>query len=100
VTISALKLRRPKVSSPPLLRLAANTYVTDERKLFRCVSAAPASEPGATALLEDCLTLEHLVFPLDQLDPEKLRVVKTERMGGCLSPATRKSPPNARTTAG
>lgn len=76
MTIPALKVRTPAVSSPPPLLLAAGTYVTDEHSLFRCVSTAPAHEPGATALLENCFTLEHVVFPLDQLDPEKLRVVQ------------------------
>jgi hypothetical protein len=76
------------VSAPSPLRLTAGTYVTDEHQLFRCVSAATPHEPGATALLEDCLTLEHVVFPLDKLDPEKLRIVQPTMGGTGLEPVT------------
>jgi hypothetical protein len=86
MTIAALELRTPEVSPSPLLRLEAGTYVTDEQRLFRCLSTAPAHEPGATALLEDCLTLEHVVFPLDQLVPESLRIVQPELGGTGLQP--------------
>ena len=62
--------------------------MTNEHQLFRCVSAAPAHEPGATALLEDCLTLELVVFPLTDLDSEKLQVVQPEMGGTGLEPVT------------
>lgn len=76
--ISALRSRPQGKAAPPPspLRLTAGTYVTDEHQLFRCVSAAPRNEPGATALLEDCLTLEHVVFPLEDLGAGRLRVVE------------------------
>jgi len=86
MTIAALKLRTSEVSPSPSLRLKAGDYVTDEHSLFRCLSTAPAHEPGATALLEDCLTLAHVVFPLDQLDPAKLRMVEPTRGGTGLEP--------------
>jgi hypothetical protein len=86
--LPAVRPTSPNGSIATPLRLAAGTYVTDEQSLFRCLSAAPAHEPGATALLEDCLTLEHIVFPLDELDPEKLRIVKSEMGGTGLEPVT------------
>jgi hypothetical protein len=67
---------RRRTSAPSSLRLTAGTYVTDEHRLFRCISAAPPGEPGATALMENCRTLEHVVFPIAKLDPEKLRIVQ------------------------
>lgn len=88
MSISALRSRPRKASAPAPLRLAAGTYVTDERQLLRCVSAAPPHEPGATALLEDCLTLELVVFPLTQLDSEKLRIVQPSMGGTGLEPVT------------
>jgi len=57
------------------LRLAAGTYLTDEVDLFRCVSVGPHQESGATALLEDCRSLDLVVFPLAELARQKLRVV-------------------------
>jgi hypothetical protein len=73
---------------PPRLRLETGIYVTDERNLFRCVSVAPTQESGATALLEDCLTLELLVIPLAELDSDKLRIVQPAMGGAGLEPAT------------
>lgn len=88
MTIPALQLRTPGAASSRPLRLAAGTYVTDERNLFRCVSAAPADETGATALLEDCRSLDLVVFPMSDLDPAKLRVVEPEMGGTGLEPVT------------
>lgn len=66
----------PRSSLPVPQRLTAGTYLTDEQNLFRCVSAAPPHEPAATALLEDCRTLDLVVFPLADLDEANLRVVR------------------------
>lgn len=63
-------------SLPVPLCLAAGAYLTDETNLFRCVSVAPPGEAERTALLEDCRTLDLIVFPLDDLNPANLRVVK------------------------
>ena len=66
----------PKSSLPVPLSLAAGAYLTDEINLFRCVSVAPSSDSEATALLEDCRTLDLIVFPLDDLGSAPLRVVQ------------------------
>lgn len=63
-------------SHPVPLRLAAGTYLTDEVNLFRCVSTGPSKDSGATALLEDCRTLDLIVFPLDELARQSLRLVQ------------------------
>jgi hypothetical protein len=63
-------------SLPVPLSLAAGAYLTDEANLFRCVSVAPPGEAERTALLEDCRTLDLIVFPLDDLTPANLRVVQ------------------------
>jgi hypothetical protein len=63
-------------SLPVPLCLAAGAYLTDETNLFRCVSVAPPGESERTALLEDCRTLDLLVFPLDDLESASLRVVR------------------------
>lgn len=63
-------------SFPIHQRLAAGTYLTDEVDLFRCVSVGPADAAGATALLEDCRTLDLVVFPLDELSQHELRVIE------------------------
>jgi hypothetical protein len=63
-------------SLPVPLCLTAGAYLTDETNLFRCVSVAPPGEPERTALLEDCSTLDLIVFPLDDLSSANLRVVK------------------------
>jgi hypothetical protein len=77
MSVPAVRSTSSRKSSLPVpLRLAAGTYVTDESNLFRCVSVAPSSESGATALLEDCGTLELIVFPLDDLARARLRVVE------------------------
>lgn len=77
MSIPAVRSTSSRKSSLPVpLRLAAGTYVTDETNLFRCVSVAPPSELGATALLEDCHSLELVVFPLEDLARAKLRTVQ------------------------
>jgi len=63
-------------SLPVPLCLTAGAYLTDETNLFRCVSAAPPGDSDGTALLEDCRTLDLIVFPLDDLNPANLRVVE------------------------
>jgi hypothetical protein len=88
MSLPAVRHASPKGSLPSPIRLTAGTYLTDEHDLFRCVSVAPAHELGATALLEDCLTLDLLVLPLEDLDAEKLRLVEPEMGGTGLEPVT------------
>lgn len=63
-------------SLPVPLRLTAGAYLTDGTNLFRCVSVAPPAELERTALLEDCRTLDLIVFPLEDLRSASLRVVQ------------------------
>lgn len=63
-------------SLPVPLCLTAGAYLTDEANLFRCVSVAPPSDSERTALLEDCRTLDLIVFSLDDLKSASLRVVQ------------------------
>jgi hypothetical protein len=72
-------VRTPSSLRSPLpipQRLTAGTYLTDEVDLFRCVSVGPPDAAGATALLEDCRTLDLIVFPLDDLWRHELRLVE------------------------
>ncbi len=63
------------------MRLAAGAYLTDERDLFRCVSTAPPDDPAATALLENCSTLELVVLPLRDLTAGTVRIVQPSADG-------------------
>jgi hypothetical protein len=60
-------------------QLAAGTYVTDERRLFRVVRALAASSERASQQLllelEDCGTLELVLFPSAALSRAGLRRV-------------------------
>jgi hypothetical protein len=58
------------------LRVVADTYLTDETNLFRCVSAEMTGDPDGTALLEDCHSLETFVVPLAKFDATGLRIVR------------------------
>jgi hypothetical protein len=61
---------------PPPHNLTAGTYVTDGHNLFRCLSADRSLIPDATILLEDCMTLEVLILPMDEAAKAHLRVVR------------------------
>jgi hypothetical protein len=64
---------------PPVQRLAAGAYVTDESNLFRCISVDDSRHPDATVLLEDCLSLEVLILPMAEIAAADLRVVRPAR---------------------
>lgn len=72
----ALSRTPPKGLFQSPLPLKAGDYLTDESHLFRCISLGPAHERAATILLEDCLTLEPVVLPVDELEGTKLRIVQ------------------------
>jgi hypothetical protein len=59
----------------PASLLTPDTYLTDELRLFRFVSFDRSLHPEPTVLLEDCATLEVIVFPLSELRAADLRVV-------------------------
>ncbi len=63
--------RHHRAGNPGLIAaLRRNAYLTDERRLFRCLSW-----DGSQILLEDCLTLETFVFPEDELAAAEMRLV-------------------------
>ena len=78
-----LRARSSKIAPPestgPALQLDAGTYVTDERRLFRVVRALAASGERASQQLllelEDCGTLELVLFPSAALSRAGLRRV-------------------------
>jgi hypothetical protein len=58
-------------------KLAPDTYLTDESRLYRFISYDRSLHPEPTVLLEDCATLEVIVYPLAELIAANLRVVET-----------------------
>ena len=67
--------RRPTPSPHPLL-LTADSYLTDERRLFRVVSPLVPGAGRVEASLEDCLTLEVTSYAPGQLYTMGLRTVR------------------------
>ena len=67
--------RRPTPSEQPL-RLTADSYLTDGRRLFRVVSPLVPGAGRVEASLEDCLTLEVTSFAAGELHTMGLRIVR------------------------
>ncbi|MFN8163889.1 MAG: hypothetical protein U0R26_08665 [Solirubrobacterales bacterium] len=61
----------PQPAPSPERQPAADVYLTDETRLFRCL---PGSG-GGTVLLEDCLTLENFHFYFEEL-AKNMRLVR------------------------
>ena len=57
-------------------QLTPDTYLTDESRLYRFLSFDRSVHPEPTVLLEDCGTLEVIVYPLSELIAADLRVVE------------------------
>lgn len=72
----AVRPSRSREQQPPPHGLTAGSYVTDELNLFRCLSVDRSLMADATILLEDCMTLEVLILPLDEATMAHLRVVR------------------------
>jgi hypothetical protein len=66
-------------------RLRPNTYLTDESRLYRFLSYDRSLHPEPTVLVEDCATLEVIVYPLSELIAADLRVVEPDRSAEPLS---------------
>jgi hypothetical protein len=64
-----------RLPAPPQ-RPAGGSYLTDGQRLFRVVAPFPPAQESATALLEDCLTLEVTPFSPDELYEMRLRLVR------------------------
>jgi hypothetical protein len=63
---------------PPAARLgvAQDDYLTDGTRLLRCLSVDGSPHPFASALFEDCMTLEVVIIPTTELSAEGLRTVR------------------------
>ncbi|MBN9622523.1 MAG: hypothetical protein J0H06_06140 [Actinobacteria bacterium] len=53
-------------------RLRHNTYITDGRRLFRCI----LGERGPMLMLEDCRTLELILCSFADLAESEMRIVR------------------------
>ncbi len=58
--------------------LTPNAYLTDESRLFRCLSRDRVMRDDEMVLLEDCQTLEAILCPLDELMATDMRLVKPD----------------------
>lgn len=56
----------------PVAGLHQDSYVTDGRRLFRCI----LGEEGPMLMLEDCLTLELILCSLAELAEADMQIVK------------------------
>lgn len=69
----ALRRRSPSTAGRfPRGRLTANSYLTDGRRLFRCLPA----ERGSMLMLEDCQSLDLILCEESDLLKANLRLVK------------------------
>lgn len=67
--IESADARRPC----PVGRLRQDSYITDGRRLFRCI----VGEHGPMLMLEDCLTLELILCSFAELAETEMRIVKS-----------------------
>ncbi len=58
--------------------LTPNAYLTDESRLYRCLSRDRVMRDDEMVLLEDCQTLEAILCPLDELVATDMRLVKPD----------------------
>jgi hypothetical protein len=58
------------------VELVPDTYLTDGKGLFRCVSIDGSAAAGATVLLEDCMTLEVVRWTLSELATANVSLVR------------------------
>lgn len=56
----------------PVGSLRQDSYITDGRRLFRCIFG----EEGPMLMLEDCLTLELILCSVTELAEADVRIVK------------------------
>jgi hypothetical protein len=56
----------------PVASLRQDSYITDGRRLFRCIFG----EEGPMLMLEDCLTLELILCSLTELAEAEMQIVK------------------------
>jgi hypothetical protein len=68
--------RRPTPRPEHPLRLTADGYLTDGRRLFRVVSPLIPGAGRIEASLEDCLTLEVTAYAPEELHTMGLRTVR------------------------
>jgi hypothetical protein len=56
--------------------LTPGSYVTDEKRLFRCLSRDPMAGADEMILLEECVTLEVIICAADELAAAHMRLVE------------------------
>jgi hypothetical protein len=71
-----LAISGPVRPLPLPLDLQPDVYVTDGTRLLRCLSVDGSPVPFASALFEDCMTLEVVIVPTTEITEESLRVVR------------------------
>ena len=62
--------------TPLIATLAPGAYLTDERRLFCCLSRDPIAGADEMVLLEDCATLKVFIHPAEDLAAADMRLVK------------------------
>jgi hypothetical protein len=60
-------------------------YVTDQRRLYRVLQLVPAKSNRRAAILEDCRTLETLLFGPKELRRMRLQLVRPSPMNAVES---------------
>lgn len=56
--------------------LTPGSYVTDEKRLFRCLSRDPTAGGDEMVLLEECVTLEVIMCAAEELAATQMRMVE------------------------
>ncbi len=56
--------------------LTPGVYITDEKRLFRCLSRDPTAGTDEMVLLEECMTLEVFMCAAEELASTEMRLVK------------------------
>jgi hypothetical protein len=74
--VSLLSFRSSSSCAADAVELYEGAYLTDGRRLFRVVRCLDPSRGAATAVLEDCLTLELHPYAAADLWEMRLRLVR------------------------
>jgi hypothetical protein len=58
------------------MRLGPGAYITDGKGLFRCISIDHFDSSEATVLLEDCMSLDVVLWTMNELAATDIRLVR------------------------
>ena len=67
-------------------------YLTDQRRLFRVLQIVPTSFTKQAAILEDCRTLDAILFRPRELKRMRLQLVQPAPVGNCAAPSAPSRP--------